>query len=365
MIDVAYDDFMQLSERELLPYVKDYSVLFAQQFSREKLTHLCKVADAARHIRRTSAGADFLSGLLKNYSVLNFFVQPSSRTFLSFCAAEAMLGMSRQSVRDINISSIAKGESLSDSIHTFISYVDLVVMRHPDDYSGVDAFWTTLKSHRRLTLKGEKCPIPIISGGSGKKQHPTQSLLDIYTLERAFKDVGGIDGKTIMLVGDLKRGRTVRSLSYMMKEYKDVKLIFCAPEEFQMEQDILDFLDENSIPYSMANSITEAVAEADAVYMTRIQDEWDTEKKTDGSHTAAKEDFIFSMKNLKQMKEHACLLHPLPKRDEIEKEIDYCDDPRVYYWRQERNGMWMRVALIASLFKVDKDILEYDQHNLL
>lgn len=365
MTDMSYDDFMQLSEHDLVPHLNDFSVLFAQQFSREKLNHLCRVADAARHIRRTSAGADFLAGLLKHYSVLNFFVQPSSRTFLSFCTAESMLGMRRLSVRDINISSIAKGESLSDSIHTFISYVDLVVMRHPEDDSGVDAFWTTLKSHRRLTLKGEKCPIPIISGGSGKKQHPTQSLLDIYTLERAFKETGGIDGKTIMLVGDLKRGRTVRSLSYMMKQYKDVSLIFCAPEEYQMESDILKFLDEHEISYKFANSINEAVAEADAVYMTRIQDEWDSEKKTDGSHTAAKEDFIFTMENLKQMKEHAALLHPLPKRDEIEKEIDYCDDERVYYWRQERNGMWMRVALIAWLFKVDEEILNYKLHNRL
>ncbi len=363
-MDLNLNDFLQLSEAEQAKQVNDHSVLFSQQFDREKLTHLCKVADAARTVRKTAQGADFLSSLLRNRSVLNFFIQPSSRTFLSFCAAEAMLGMSRQSVRDINISSIAKGESLTDSIHTFISYVDLVVMRHPDDTAGPAAFWTTMKAHRRLKLKGEKTPVPIISGGSGTKQHPTQSLLDIYTLERSFENHGGIDNKTIMLVGDLKRGRTVRSLAFLMKEYKNVKLIFCAPEEYQMGQDILDFLDKEGIEWKKVSSITSAVAEADAVYMTRIQDEYG-DKKAGAGHEAAKQDFIFTMENLKQMKEYACLLHPLPKRDEIETEIDYCDDPRVVYWRQERNGMWMRVALIAWLFKVDQDILDYKAHSRL
>ena len=363
-MNISYNDFIELTEAEQLPYIKDYSVILTQQFSREKIDNLCKVADAARTMRKTNEGADFLANLLRHRSVLNFFVQPSSRTFLSFCTAESILGMNRQSVRDINISSMAKGESLSDSIHTFISYVDLVVMRHPDETSSAAAFWTTMKAHRRLKIKGDKYPIPIISGGSGQKQHPTQSLLDIYTLERSFESTGGLDGKTIMLVGDLKRGRTVRSLSFLMKEYKDIKMIFCAPDEYQMEQDILDFLDKHQISYKLSNSINECVEEADAVYMTRIQDEWGG-KSRNGGHEAARKEFIFTMENLKSMKQNACLLHPLPKRDEIETELDYCNDDRVVYWRQERNGMWMRVALIASLFKVDQDILDYNKNSLL
>jgi aspartate carbamoyltransferase catalytic subunit len=221
-----------------------------------------------------------------------------------------------------------------------------------------------MKAHRRLKIKGEKEPIPIISGGSGKKQHPTQSLLDIYTLERSFKNCGGLDGKTIMLVGDLKRGRTVRSLSFLMKEYQNIKMIFCAPKEYQMEQDILDFLDKHQISYKLSQSISEYIEEADAVYMTRIQDEWG-KKQTNGEHEVTRKEFIFTMENLKNMKPNACLLHPLPKRDEIDTEIDYCNDKRVVYWRQERNGMWMRVALIASLFKVDQDILDYNKNSLL
>lgn len=364
MIDVSLDQFLELSEIEMCDYVKEHAVLFAQQYNRKELDHLCAVADAARTVRKTVEGADFLASLLRNRSVLNFFVQPSSRTFLSFSQAEAMLGMSRQSVRDIKISSMSKGESLMDSIHTFISYVDMIVMRHPDNLAGATAFWTAAKSHRRLKIKGESRPVPIVSGGSGTRQHPTQSLLDIYTLERSFEKTGGIDGKTLMLVGDLKRGRTVRSLSFMMKNYDGVKLIFCAPDEYQMEDDVLNFLDEEGIAWRKVSSIDAGIAEADAVYMTRIQDEWNKEGQGEG-HEAAQNDFIFRMKHLETMKPTACLMHPLPKRDEIEQEIDFCDDPRVVYWRQERNGMWMRVALIARLFNVDTEILNYLKNSKL
>jgi len=207
-----------------------------------------------------------------------------------------------------------------------------------------------------LNINGVERPIPIISGGSGTKQHPTQALLDIYTLEKSLETVGGIDKKKIMLVGDLKRGRTVRSLSYLMKNYQDVELYFAAPEEYQMEDDILEFLDNHKIPHQKVAHIADAIEEVDAIYMTRIQDEWDEGEKKDG-HVKTHENFIFKEEYLKKMKAHCCLMHPLPKRDEIEESLDYVNDPRVVYWRQERNGMWMRVAIIAKLFNVDKMIL--------
>lgn len=355
MLDLSLDDFLTLGESEKLPYLKDYGIFYAQQFSRQDLDDYNTLADRCRTLFKSRAGAQFMAGLLSNRIALNFFVQPSSRTFLSFSAAQAILGMKRMSLRDIKISSMSKGESLADSIRTFLSYVDLVVMRHHGEDAAVLAFWIAMKSHRRLEIKGENRPIPIISGGSGTKQHPTQSLLDIYTLSKSFENIGGIDGKKIMLVGDLKRGRTVRSLSYLMRNYRDVTLLFAAPQEYQMEEDILAFLDENDIRYHQLSSIKEGISEADAIYMTRIQDEWD-DGVTD-KHPEAHEDFVFRCAYLKQMKSTACLLHPLPKRDEIELEVDYADDPRVVYWRQERNGMWMRVALIAKLFGCDQEIL--------
>ncbi|MEA2012920.1 MAG: aspartate carbamoyltransferase [Verrucomicrobiota bacterium] len=359
MIHLGIEEFIALPESEQVPYIGENAVIYAQQFDRNNLEYLCRLSDVARKIHKIEKGADFLKQLLRHRLVLNFFIQPSSRTFLSFNAAETILGMSRMSVRDAKISSISKGETLSDSLRTFLSYVDLVVMRHPEDISCSIAYWISAMASRRLNINGENRPIPIVSGGAGKAQHPTQALLDIYTLQKSFENVGGIDGKTIMLVGDLKRGRTVRSLSYLMKNFNDVKLLFCAPNEYKMSQDIIDFIDKNdNISYENVDSISDAITEVDAIYMTRIQDEHD--KLThDLGHVKAENKYVFRMEHLKQMKKEAYLLHPLPKRDEIEEAIDFANDPRVVYWRQERNGMWMRVAIIAKLFGVGDQILDF------
>jgi aspartate carbamoyltransferase catalytic subunit len=356
-MDLSLSAFLNLPESDRIRYVGKSAILYAQQFDRSELDAYCQLADACRAVHKSVEGADFLASLLPNRIGLNFFVQPSSRTFLSFSAAQAILGMKRMSLRDEKISSISKGETLADSIRTFISYVDLVVMRHSDDDAGTTAFWIANQSHRRLQINGQDRPIPIVSGGSGSRQHPTQALLDIYTLEKSFERVGGIDGKTLMLVGDLKRGRTVRSLSYLMKNFKDVTLLFAAPPKYQMLDDILEFLDNHDISYRKLNSIDEGVAEADAIYMTRIQDEWDSHAP--GMHEETAADFRFRLDHLNRMKDEAYLLHPLPKRDEIAEDVDYADDPRVVYWRQERNGMWMRVGIIARLFGVDQAILDY------
>lgn len=355
-MDLSLPEFLALSDREKAARVGDRAVLYAQQFDRAQLDALCRLADAARDLHRHPEGRELMGSLLKYRMALNFFVQPSSRTFMSFNTAQAYLGMSRMSVRDVKISSMSKGESLVDSVRTFISYVDLVVMRHGDENAAAAAFWTATRAHRRITLDdGEERPVPIVSGGSGTKQHPTQALLDIYTLQRSLEPVGGLDGKTLLLVGDLARGRTVRSLSYLMRNYTGIELVFAAPERYQMLPDILAFLDAHGIEWRKAHSISEAVAEADAVYMTRIQDEYDDLRGP--GHEAAGHDFVFTREHLGRMKPTACLMHPLPKRDEIEPEIDYVDDPRVVYWRQERNGMWMRVAILARLFRVGDRIL--------
>jgi aspartate carbamoyltransferase catalytic subunit len=354
MMDLSIGRFLDLEDSEKISYIKDYAILYAQQFSRTDLDSFCQLADKCRAVHKHRAGADFLGQLLTNRIALNFFIQPSSRTFLSFSAAQAMLGMRRMSLRDAKISSMSKGESLEDSLRTFLSYVDLVVMRHHEENAGAAAFWIASNS-RYLDIAGERRPIPIVSGGSGSRQHPTQALLDIYTLEKSFEKVGGIDGKKLMLVGDLARGRTVRSLSYLMKNYNGVELYFAAPEKYQMHDDILSFLDSHDIPYHKIDSISAAIEEVDAVYMTRIQDEWDN--LAPGVHAETSSEFTFRMSHLQRMKEHACLMHPLPKRDEVEKAVDYADDPRVVYWRQERNGMWMRVGIIAKLFGVDQEIL--------
>lgn len=351
MLDLDLPDFLQLSDAEKALHVGSTGILCAEQFDRAALDRYCRIADAARALHLDRAGQQRMAELCRFRMALNFFVQPSSRTFMSFNTAQAWLGMNRMSVRDLEISSMSKGESLVDSIRTFISYVDLVVIRHADDQAAATAFWTAVRSQRRITLpNGREVPVPIINAGSGSRQHPTQALLDVYTLER---QLGGIDGRTLMLVGDLKRGRTVRSLCLLLPNYRNVSVILASPEKYRMLPDITDRLDAAGVPWRTATSIDDGLEAADAVYMTRIQDEWDAP----GERARAAPEFTFTVDRLNRMKSTAALLHPLPKRDEIDERIDWLDDPRVAYWRQERHGMWMRVAVLAELFGVGDALL--------
>jgi aspartate carbamoyltransferase catalytic subunit len=197
--------------------------------------------------------------------------------------------------------------------------------------------------------------VPVINAGSGKDQHPSQALLDIYTLRRSFKERGGIDNKKIAFVGDLLRGRTVRSLAYLLTKFQGVKQYFVAPPEFQIGTDIKNYLDSVGTDYDILEDFSKVIPEADAIYMTRLQDEWDS---VDGAKTEIDVDrFSITGKELPLLKKDAIILHPLPRRQEIAIEVDA--DPRALYWQQVRNGMWIRVALIAMTFGIEKDITDY------
>jgi aspartate carbamoyltransferase catalytic subunit len=203
-------------------------------------------------------------------------------------------------------------------------------------------------------LSNSSRPVPILNAGSGKDQHPTQALLDIYTLVRSFEEKGGLDGRTVVFCGDLKRGRTVRSLSYLLTQFNSVKQIFVAPKELQISRDVTDILDAQGVKYELSDDLRAAVPHSDAVYMTRIQDEWD-----EASGDSAKIDtsrFKFAAEELALLPKDACIMHPLPRRDEI---ATCCDrDPRAMYWRQMRNGMWIRAALIAATFGHEHTIMD-------
>lgn len=357
-LNLSLEAFLAMADSDKAPLVGDRAVLFAQQYARHQIDRLGAIADAARRLMDQPAGGTYLAGLLAHRMALNFFVQPSSRTFLSFNAAQALLGMQRIDVRDAARSSMSKGESLVDTVHTFASYVDLIVMRHPDRDAAATAFWTTSHAGRAVRLyDGSEVPVPVISGGSGAEQHPTQALLDVYTLQRRLAAVGGLDGKTLLLVGDLARGRTVRSLALLAPQFPGLQLVLAAPARYQMRPDILAHLDEAGVLWRTADSLDEAIEEADAVYMTRIQDEHDR-TRAPGTHEATDPSFRFTAAHLARMRAHAPLLHPLPKRDEIDPAVDLSGDGRVAYWAQERNGMWMRAALIAELFHVGDAILD-------
>jgi aspartate carbamoyltransferase catalytic subunit len=346
---IGWEDFQRLTAEEKGPYfVRDgrpYHALTAQQFSRPMLDRLCELATHIRRIAKTRGGMLFLQDLLSEKRAMLYFAQPSTRTFLSFYAACQILGVQRAEVRDTTTSSEIKGESAEDSVRTFSSFFDLIIMRHPGGGFAERIAWLLSNTDR---------PVPVINAGSGKDQHPTQALLDVYTLQRSFERRGGIEGKRIAFVGDLARGRTVRSLATLLTLYAGVKQYFVAPDSLQIGDDILATLRRAGMPYEIGADLDQVIPEVDAIYMTRIQDEWDTAHESQLVDTSR---YHFTVEHLRALKPEAVIMHPLPRRKEIEGGVD--GDPRAMYWRQVRNGMWIRAALIATVFERDREVDRY------
>jgi aspartate carbamoyltransferase catalytic subunit len=319
-------------------------ILSAGQFDRPFLNYIYELTNTIRKFDKSKDGLQYLQSLLTHRRAMLYFTQPSTRTFMSFQAACHILGMKPSEIRDSSTSSERKGESIEDSLRTFASYVDLIIMRSP--VAG-------LSDRMACLLDETPRPVPIINAGSGPDEHPTQSILDIYTLQRSFKSSSAIENKTICMVGDLKRGRTVRSLSRLLTNYPGVKLLFVSPPEFKIEDDLRQFLLKSKVSFEETTNFHDAIASADAIYMTRVQDEYDQgvgdSKRVDTSKYALK------YEHLPSLKQECVIMHPLPRRSELDPAID--KDPRAKYWRQERNGMWTRVALITILMDVDKHIV--------
>ncbi len=355
IFDIPWDRFQMLTPSDKVPYLMQdngspYHTLFVQQFSAELLDDLARLANKIRAIAKTRAGTEFLKTQISHKRAMLYFSQPSSRTFLSFMSACQILGVSTGEVRDTSISSEFKGESREDSVRTFSSYFDLIIMRTPEK---------GLAEHMAWVLSSSERSIPIINAGSGQDQHPTQALLDIYTLLRSFERNGGLHDKTVVFCGDLLRGRTVRSLSYLLTNYANIRQIFVAPAQLQVGDDVIAALKRKNTAFEITSDFHAALPKADAVYMTRIQDEWDKDKgESDHIDTSR---FKFGMRELGLLPSRGIIMHPLPRRDEISTEIDI--DPRAMYWRQMRNGMWIRAALIAVTFGCEKRIHEYFRHN--
>jgi aspartate carbamoyltransferase catalytic subunit len=318
-------------------------VLSSTQFDRTFLDYICVLTDTIRRFDKSKEGLLYLRGLLAHKRAMLYFTQPSTRTFLSFQSAAQILGMATHEIRDSATSSERKGESIEDSLQTFSSYVDIIIMR-----TAIPGLCDRIAA----ILDESERPVPIINAGSGPDEHPTQALLDIYTLNRSFIRDGGIDGKTIVMVGDLKRGRTIRSLSSLLTNYEDVRIVFVSPDEYRIGDDIRRKLNAAQVKFDETDRLIDALPMADAVYMTRVQDEYDVEGesgKVDYSR------FHLKHEHLKHMKEKSVIMHPLPRRAELDVAIDM--DPRAKYWRQERNGMWVRVALLTQILGVDSKIV--------
>ena len=352
ILDDKFVEFEMLpSDEKIKCFEKNghlYDMIISQQLNRQRLEDIYQITNRLRHVSNSKVGSAFLQNLLFHKRAMLYFAQPSSRTYLSFENACHILGMRTSEIRDPRVSSEIKGESFDDSLRTFSSYTDLIIIRHVGKNTAERAAWLLNTRTNR--------PVPVISGGSGSDQHPTQAILDVYTLQRSFENQGGLDGKTILMCGDLKRGRTVRSLSYLMKNFEGIKIIYAAPKAFQMGEDVCDFLEKEKIPYLVeTEALKKVLPEADAIYMTRIQDEHDSVVgESRGVDTSR---FVLKPSDMANVRHNAIIMHPFPRRDEIDVAIDA--DPRAIYWRQERNGMWTRAALIAYIFEVHEEIMNY------
>ena len=321
-----------------------FHCLEIEQFDRKFMDDICELADAIRLLSKSKEGSDKLSSILNHKRAMLYFVQPSTRTFLSFQSACQILGMKTADVRDTSTSSEVKGESESDTVRTFSSYYDVIIMRHHQ---------ADFAKYIAGLLNNTNRPVPVINGGSGKDQHPTQALLDVYTLKRSFEKRGGADNKKIAFVGDLFRGRTVRSLGCLLTKFNGIKEYFVAPRELQIGEDILLYLEQHGVSYELTDDFESILPEVDVVYMTRLQDEWDVR---DGGDTKSinLDAYSLTASNINLLKSDAVVMHPLPRRQEITSDFD--NDPRAMYWRQMRNGMFIRAALLAMIFDAEEEI---------
>ncbi len=319
-----------------------FHVVTADVFDRPLLDELCGLTTVTRTMAKSREGLRFLQELLPTRRAMLYFTQPSTRTFLSMNNACHILGVRTSEIRNPDVSSEVKGETFEDSIRTFSSYVDLIIMRTPQ--AGYAARAADL-------MDAIPRPVPVVNAGSGKDQHPTQALLDIYTLERSFENDGGVEGKTIGMMGDLRRGRTVRSLCRLLRHYPGVRLVFISPPAFEMEPDIKAYLEAHGTAYRETDNLSDCLPELDAIYVTRVQSEHDLENESSQVDFSR---YSVGVDELRRMKPSAVIMHPLPRGPELRPEID--GDPRSMYWRQERNGLWMRVALIATVLGVADEI---------
>lgn len=263
---------------------------------------------------------------MKGQVLATLFYEPSTRTRLSFETAMLRLGGQVITVADPKTSSAAKGESLADSVRTVEGYADVIVIRHPRKGSAQEA--------------ADAVDLPVINAGDGAGQHPTQALLDIYTIK---KEQGTLEGLTVTLAGDLKNGRTVHSLVYLLTRF-GIRLIFVAPPELKMPTEIAGALRQMGAEVNETTDLAAAMKESDVVYMTRIQKE---RFEDPAEYEKLKSSYVIGMDLVRQSKPNITIMHPLPRVDEITTDVDAYEGAA--YFRQAANGVPIRMALLALI----------------
>lgn len=297
-------------------------IVSVMQFSRDDLLYIFGVADEMRNIVKRVGATD----LLKGYVLGNLFYEPSTRTSSSFIAAMERLGGSVIPIHGVQYSSVSKGESLPDTIRTLQCYADVIVLRHPEIGASAVA--------ARYASK------PVISAGDGTGEHPTQGLLDIYTI---YSELGTVDGLHVAMVGDLKNGRTVHSLARLLRLY-DTQMTFVAPENLRVPAEIKTEMENAGRVVRETDRLQDVIGEADVIYVTRVQKERFEDLR---EYEAVKDYYEITPELMSQARTNMALMHPLPRVGEIHYDVD--DDPRAAYFRQMENGMYIRMALLAAV----------------
>lgn len=270
----------------------------------------------------------------KHKKLATLFFEPSTRTRLSFESAMMELGGNVLGFSSADSSSSAKGESVSDTVRVVSGYADIIAMRHPKEGAPYVA--------------AGKVDIPVINAGDGGHNHPTQTLTDLMTIHR---EKGRLHDLTVGLCGDLKFGRTVHSIIKAMSRYENVHFIMISPEELRLPEYILkDVFEKNNISYKEVRTMEEVMPELDILYMTRVQRE---RFFNEADYIRLKDSYILDSDKLKTAREDLCIMHPLPRVNEISTEVD--DDPRACYFKQALYGKYIRMALIMTLLGVSAD----------
>jgi aspartate carbamoyltransferase len=294
-------------------------IISVDQFDRQGLDTVFASATAMKQLVENSGGDSRLAHRVST----NLFYEPSTRTSSSFAAAMQRLGGNVLSINDVQYSSVSKGETLEDTIRTLEQYADIIILRHPE----VGA------ANRAAAVS----KVPVINAGDGVGEHPTQALLDLFTI---MTEKGSIDGLTITLLGDLKNGRTVHSLAKLLNHY-DVNLKFVAPDSLAFPNELVAELTNKP---EVSESLDDFIQDTDILYVTRVQKERFNDPQ---DYEKVKDAYVIDAATLIKMKNDAAVMHPLPRVNEIHPEVDA--DPRAAYFRQMKNGLYIRMALIDML----------------
>ncbi len=317
----AHSPHLPFGDRREAPlYGKD--ILSVSQFSRGDLEYIFGVAKEMRAMVERVGTFDLLKGKI----LANLFYEPSTRTSSSFTSAMERLGGSVIPINEVRYSSVAKGESLPDTVRTLECYADVIVLRHPEMGASAQA--------------AEYARKPIINAGDGVGEHPTQALLDLFTI---VEELGKVDGLVVTMLGDLKYGRTVHSLARLLSQFV-VRVNYVSPEILRMPPGIVEELRAKGLPQAEHTTLDAVLPTTDVLYVTRVQKERFEDLE---EYEKVKGAFVITPETLKKAKDQMIIMHPLPRVGEISMEVD--SDPRAAYFRQMEYGLYIRMALLAMV----------------